>query len=192
MVPRLEGTTPDQRTEIFARCKNRRASVCPSCSQLYAGDTWQLVHAGIVGEDERTLLDGRPMVFVTLTAPSFGAVHGTVLGTTSGSLGLCRPGRQGLLCRHGRSSGSGIAHVFGDALVGAPLCPECYDYLGHVLLTWHAPALWHRFTGGKDGTLWYYRSMVNALREVGPAPLVEELDREVTEIEQLTAENSSS
>src|SRR6266566_1603951 len=128
-----------KRVEVMGRCKNRRASVCPSCSQLYAGDTWQLVHAGIVGEDEGTLLDGRPMVFVTLTAPSFGAVHGTVLGTTSGSLGLCRPGRQGLLCRHGRSSGCGIAHVFGDALVGAPLCPECYDYLGHVLFSWHAP-----------------------------------------------------
>ena len=53
-------------------------------------------------------------------------------------------------------------------------------------------ALWQRFTGGKDGTLWYYRSVVEALREVGPGPLVEELDRVVTEIEQLGAENSSS
>jgi len=52
--------------------------------------------------------------------------------------------------------------------------------------------LWQRFTGGKDGTLWYYRSIVNALREVGPAPLVEELDRVVTEIEQLAADKSSS
>src|SRR5438270_605004 len=52
--------------------------------------------------------------------------------------------------------------------------------------------LWQRFTGGKDGTLWYYRSVVDALRELGPAPLIEELDRVVTEIEQLAAENSSS
>src|SRR5262245_61512112 len=64
-----------QATEVFARCKNRRASVCPSCSQLYAGDTWRLVHAGIVGVDETLLLGGNPMVFVTLTAPSFGPVH---------------------------------------------------------------------------------------------------------------------
>ena len=53
-------------------------------------------------------------------------------------------------------------------------------------------ALWQRFTGGKEGTLWYYRSIVSALRDVGPTPLVEELDRVVTEIEQLAAENSSS
>src|ERR1700736_52963 len=52
--------------------------------------------------------------------------------------------------------------------------------------------LWQRFTGGKKGTLWYYRSVVNALREVGPAPLIEELDRVVTEVEQLAVENSSS
>jgi hypothetical protein len=29
--------------------------------------------------------------------------------------------------------------------VGEPLCPDCYDYPAHVLFTWHAPALWHRF-----------------------------------------------
>lgn len=61
---------------VLARCKNRRASVCPSCAQLYAGDTWQLVYRGI-SEDEsggRSLRRG-PMVFVTLTAPSFGPVH---------------------------------------------------------------------------------------------------------------------
>jgi (p)ppGpp synthase/HD superfamily hydrolase len=52
--------------------------------------------------------------------------------------------------------------------------------------------LWQRFTGGKEGTLWYYRSVVEALREVGPVPLVEELDRVVKEIERLAAENSSS
>src|SRR3954453_7403797 len=60
--------------KILTRCKNRRASVCPSCSALYPGDTWQLVHQGI-GPRDSELLDGRPMVFATLTAPGFGAVH---------------------------------------------------------------------------------------------------------------------
>jgi GTP pyrophosphokinase len=45
--------------------------------------------------------------------------------------------------------------------------------------------LWERFTGGKDGTLWYYRSLVEAFRETGSGPLVEELDRVVAEIEAL-------
>jgi len=109
---RLERTAPDSQTEVFVRCKNRRATVCPSCSQLYAGDTWELVHAGIAGHDERSPLSDHPMVFATLTAPSFGAIH---------------------------SSGP---------FVGEPLRPDRYDYLGHVLFTWHAPALWHRFTVG--------------------------------------------
>jgi (p)ppGpp synthase/HD superfamily hydrolase len=47
--------------------------------------------------------------------------------------------------------------------------------------------LWSRFTGRRDGTLWYYRAMVNALRAAGSAPVVEELDRVVTELEQLAS-----
>ena len=46
-------------------------------------------------------------------------------------------------------------------------------------------ALWGRFTGGKEGTLWYYRALVTAFREAGTSELVEELDRVVSEIEQL-------
>ena len=46
---------------------------------------------------------------------------------------------------------------------------------------------WKRFTGGRDGSLWYYRALVNAFR-ANPAhqpDLVEELDRVVSEIEAL-------
>jgi GTP pyrophosphokinase len=52
------------------------------------------------------------------------------------------------------------------------------------------PQLWTRFTGGREGTLWYYRSLVRAYRtgDVGPGSrLVEELDRVVKEIEALAA-----
>ncbi len=49
-------------------------------------------------------------------------------------------------------------------------------------------ALWRRFHGGREGTLWYYRSVVTALREGGTNALIEELDRVVTELEQLAAE----
>lgn len=45
--------------------------------------------------------------------------------------------------------------------------------------------LWDRFTGGKDGTLWYYRALVDAYAGAGPNPVVEELDRVVQEIEAL-------
>jgi (p)ppGpp synthase/HD superfamily hydrolase len=46
--------------------------------------------------------------------------------------------------------------------------------------------LWSRFTGGRDGTLWYYRAMVNALLSAGATPVVGELDRAVRELERLS------
>ena len=46
-------------------------------------------------------------------------------------------------------------------------------------------AVWDRFQGGKEGTLWYHRSLVEILREGGSNPLAEELDRVVSEIERL-------
>jgi GTP pyrophosphokinase len=55
--------------------------------------------------------------------------------------------------------------------------------------------LWARFRGGKDGTLWYYRSLVSVFDIAGSSPImgtpdrtrpvVEELDRVVGEIEKL-------
>ena len=46
--------------------------------------------------------------------------------------------------------------------------------------------LWSRFKGGKNGTLWYYRALVDAFRKHGaPGDLVDELDRVVTVMEQL-------
>jgi len=51
--------------------------------------------------------------------------------------------------------------------------------------------LWQRFAGGKAGSLWYYRALVEALRAAASTPLVEELDRVVTEIEQLASASGS-
>jgi GTP pyrophosphokinase len=53
-------------------------------------------------------------------------------------------------------------------------------------------SVWQRFKGGgKKGTLWYYRSLVNAFRQAPPSPnltlLVDELDRVVTKLEELVA-----
>jgi len=46
--------------------------------------------------------------------------------------------------------------------------------------------LWQRFNGGKEGTLWYYRALVEAFEAAGSNPVVEELDRVVTEMERLS------
>ncbi|MFO0099981.1 MAG: phosphohydrolase, partial [Aphanizomenon sp.] len=46
-------------------------------------------------------------------------------------------------------------------------------------------AVWERFQGGKEGTLWYYRSLVDAFLKNQLTPLVEELERVVSELEIL-------
>jgi (p)ppGpp synthase/HD superfamily hydrolase len=52
--------------------------------------------------------------------------------------------------------------------------------------------IWERFNGGKDGTLWYYRTLVKTFRTLGATPLVEELDRVVSEIERLAAQGKGN
>ena len=44
--------------------------------------------------------------------------------------------------------------------------------------------LWTRFNGKKAGTLWYYRAIVSTLQ--GDGPIVEELDRVVSELEMVS------
>jgi hypothetical protein len=141
----LTGTDEFGRERIvWVRCNNRRATVCPSCSDLYARDTWQLVAAGTTGGRHNITPEvaTRPQVFMTLTAPSFGAVH-----SSSGS--KCRDHKKiggDKRCPHGKPLWCSTIHEHTDARVGQPLCAECYDYLGHVLFTWHLPELWRRFT----------------------------------------------
>lgn len=50
----------------------------------------------------------------------------------------------------------------------------------------HGDAVFDRFAGKKEGTLWYYRALVNEFRKAGSNPLVKELDRAVRELESLT------
>jgi GTP pyrophosphokinase len=51
----------------------------------------------------------------------------------------------------------------------------------------YGSAVWERFNGGHDGSLWYYRALANAFRRnpAHPVDLVDELDRVVTEMESL-------
>jgi (p)ppGpp synthase/HD superfamily hydrolase len=46
-------------------------------------------------------------------------------------------------------------------------------------------AVWERFKGGRDGSLWYYRALVEAYRKATDHPLLDELDRAVSELERL-------
>jgi hypothetical protein len=140
---RSYGSADEALGVTFTRCGNRRADKCESCSRLYAADTFQLIRAGIAGGKTvpETVADN-PLVFATLTAPSFGPVHGT---RPNG--GRCRPRRDtGHRCPHGRPTSCMTAHAEGDPMVGQPLCADCYDYASQVVWQWWAPELWRRFT----------------------------------------------
>ncbi len=125
------------------RCGNRRASECPSCSRLYAADIFQLIRAGVAGG--KTVPESvaeNPLVFATVTAPSFGLVHGR---RESGR--CCHPyvGSQ-RTCEHGRPRTCMNRHEEDDPALGQPLCGDCYDYASHLVWHWWAPDLWRRFT----------------------------------------------
>lgn len=146
-------TEPDR--VLLKRCGNRRASVCPSCSYEYAGDMWQLLYAGAAGGRKGVpeSIRSNPLVFATLTAPGFGAVHGT-RKTRSGAPGRCRPPRgRPAVCEHGRPTWCGRIHGGDDPRLGEPLCVDCYAYADHVAFNWHSPELWRRFTIGLRRTL---------------------------------------
>jgi hypothetical protein len=117
--------------DIFAPCGNRRASVCPACSDRYAGDAFHLLRAGLAGGDKDVpaLVTEKPRAFLTLTAPGFGPVH-TRRTTASGRVIPCRCG--------------GYHHP-DDPRLGSPIDPDTYDYVGAVLWQAHAGQLWHRF-----------------------------------------------
>ncbi|MFP8882499.1 replication initiator protein RepSA [Streptomyces mangrovi] len=109
-------------------CGNRRASRCPSCAWTYAGDTYHLIRAGLVGDDRKGVAASvrtHPKVFATLTAPSFGPVHNRPAS------GRCR---------------CGAAHGPDDPALGTPLDPDRYDYASAVLWNNHASELWRYFT----------------------------------------------
>ena len=127
----------------YVPCGNRREDICPYCSRLYAGDTFQLLRAGIVGgKTVPEHVADNPLVFATFTAPSFGPVHTRAQGT-----GGCHPHIRGPeRCPHDRPRRCSRRHTEDDEQLGQPLCADCYDYESHLVWNWWAPALFRRFT----------------------------------------------
>ena len=128
------------RGRLAVACGNRRATRCAPCAWLHAGDTYQLIVSGLAGgKGVPASVAQHPRVFVTLTAPSFGTVHGINPDRP------CHPRRNRGSCPHGRPVGCSAWHRTGDAVIGTPLCPDCYDYDRAVLWNAHAGALWDDF-----------------------------------------------
>ncbi|WP_405804297.1 replication initiator [Streptomyces sp. NBC_01187] len=130
-VLRSYSTADEPTGRLLTACGNRRASRCPSCSRLYAADTYHLIKAGLSGgKAVPETVREHPRVFATLTAPSFGPVHNRRT-TDAGKALPCR---------------CGTVHATDAPELGTPLNPATYDYSGAVLWNAHAGALWARFT----------------------------------------------
>ena len=94
-------------------------------------------------------------------------------------------GRKEKYIAHLREAGPSVRLVAAaDKLYNARNVLEDYRSVGE--------SLWERFTGGKDGTLWYYRTLAKTFREIDPSPLTDELGRVVSELEKLVREADST
>jgi len=125
---------------VLKGCGNRRETRCPSCARLYRSDARHLVKAGLEGgKGVDPSVARHPAVLLTLTAPSFGAVHRTRQGKAP-----CHPGDPKARCPHGRPTACFLHHTDDEASVGTPTCPRCYDYEGQVLHNATTPELWRR------------------------------------------------
>ncbi|MFF5115592.1 replication initiator [Dactylosporangium aurantiacum] len=138
---------------IYKACGNRRESVCPSCSETYKRDAYQVVRAGLVGgKGVPEHVAQHPAVFPTFTAPSFGEVHTRVVKrhTCGKRPGCdCRPEpcharRDVAVCPHGRRIVCFARHEATDKALGTPMCLDCYDHAAQVVWNLQAGELWRR------------------------------------------------
>jgi hypothetical protein len=117
--------TADSSSVLLVSCKDRRASCCPSCARLYERDAYHHLVAGLRGgKTVPTSVSAHPAIMLTLTAPSFGPVHGN------------RDHDQRCRC--------GQKHDPEDPLTGTAIDPNSYRYAEQVLWNHYAPELWKR------------------------------------------------
>jgi len=124
---------------LLLACRSRFASKCPTCSQTYQLMQFILFRVGLTGGKEvPESVALHPRASATLTAPGFGtAVHSSLAPAS-----ICTSGSGS--CQHGRARSCLLVHGQDDAVIGAPLCKQCFNY-PHLVL-WHRmyAALWTR------------------------------------------------
>jgi hypothetical protein len=110
---------------LLVSCKDRRVSCCPPCAALYEKDAYQLIAAGLRGgKNVPATVGTHPAVMLTLTAPSFGAVHGNR--------------------DHDEPCKCGQRHDAEDTRIGSAIDPRRYRYVEQVIWNHYAPELWKR------------------------------------------------
>lgn len=80
---------------------------------------------------------------------------------------------------------AGVAHKSAEGRL-VSLCDKIHN-AREILADYReqGEALWDRFAGGREGTLWYYRALADAFREAAPRGLARQLEETVSELERL-------
>jgi hypothetical protein len=144
---RRTGSTVTEPDGVLRKaCGNRREAVCPPCAERYRGDAYQLIAAGLRGgKGVPDTVSGHPLLFATLTAPSFGLVHTRVLGM-DGKPRRCRPRREAEMCPHGVRLSCSRVHAEDEPCLGEPICLECVDHDRALIWNNLLGELWRRTT----------------------------------------------
>lgn len=90
-----------------------------------------------------------------------------------------RPRKEAYLARLRREPAEVLLISAADKLHNARAILRDYREIGD--------ALWERFTGGKDGVLWYYGELARGFRATGPTRLGDELTRTVDALMEMVA-----
>lgn len=169
------------------RTQRRKASETPYVAHLLAVASIALEHGATEDEAIAALLHdavedqgGAPTA--ARIREQFGSVVADIVVACSDTDVLPKPpwlARKDAYIAHVKTASASVRLVSAsDKLHNARSVLADYRVIGELV--------WSRFTGGRDGTLWYYRSLADAFAAHGASPLVAELERVVTELESLT------
>ncbi len=178
-------------TRLHAQ-QRRKGSDIPYVAHLLSVAALALEHDADEDEAIAALLhdavedQGGPPILMEIRRRFGSKVADTVEGCTDADTYPKPPWRhrKEVYIGHKRTASSSVLLVCGcDKLHNARALVSDYRIVGEDL--------WERFTGGRAGTLWYYRELVGTLREAGGVPrLIDELDRTVSELERMAATHS--
>lgn len=107
---------------VKSNCGATRWQDCTYCATLYAGDVRHLMHEGASAPGRQF---GSDLVFLTLTAPSYGPVHSAPKFSFADEVFKGRQPKP-KKCRCGKS------HRPEEGMQGVPLNPTRYRYTDHV------------------------------------------------------------
>lgn len=171
--------------ERLHRAQRRKGGEIPYVSHLLAVTALVLEHGGTQDEAIAALLhdavedQGGPATRAAIAA-RFGEHMARVVDECSDTDELPKPPWRSRKEHHLRAIAGGSASarliMAADKLHNAQSMLRDHRRLGS--------ALWERFTAGREGTLWYYRGVIEALRQAGDVRLIDELAEAVQRLEQ--------